>query len=111
MHVRASRLPVVIVLMGALASPHRYTPPPVEAPITVPPRVSPRARPSRRIKCGWVLPPVQNGGRTLPGDIDDVLHEEVVNRLHLAGALHLVLDRLHHVDLLLLVREEVFSFL
>ena len=96
--------------MGALASPHRYTPPPVEAPITVPPRVSPRARPSRRTKCGRGLPPVQNGGRTLPGDIDDVLHEEVINRHLLASVLHLVHDRLHLVDLLLLVHEEVLFF-
>ena len=50
------------------------------------------------------------GAWTLPGDSDDVLHEEAVNRLRLADVLRLVHDRLHHVDVLRLVHEEVLAF-
>ena len=50
------------------------------------------------------------GAWTLPGDSDDVLHKEAVDRLRLADVLHHVHDRLHHVDVLLLVHEEVLSF-
>ena len=50
------------------------------------------------------------GAWTSPGDSDDVLHEEADNRLRLADVLRLVHDRLHHVDVVLLVHEEVLIF-
>ena len=50
------------------------------------------------------------GAWTLPGDSDDVLHEEADNRLRLADVLRLVHDRLHHVDVLRLVQEEMCVF-
>ena len=92
--------------MRALASSHRNTPPPVDAPITVPPRVTPRARPSRRTTRDWCCRRYQNGSGLLsrPGDFM-VGHDDAVVRGKVRDNLLLV------VDLLLVVQHEVLFFL
>ena len=51
------------------------------------------------------------GDWTLPGEVDDALHEEADNRIRLADVLHLVHELLHHADVVLRVHEEMLPLL
>ena len=87
--------------------PHRNTPPPVGAPVTVPPR-APRARPSWRTTCDEVLSPVyqhREQAFSRPGDfvvgLDvGLVHGEVLDNVLLLVDLLL---RIHEVVLFLLL--------